>query len=82
MSYKWVKQRRKLTKDQRERGVVFSSALVVPRFEGQDAEEKTIHEVTKDSLDWRDQIDRLKDVEFFKNLARDGNFTVYEITRS
>lgn len=82
MSYKWVKQYRKLTKDQKERGVIFSSALVVPRFEDSNTEAKTIHEVTREMPDWRQQIENLKDVSFFKSMAFDGDFTVYEVVRS
>ena len=80
MAYRWYKRYYKLTKEQKARGVVFSSALEVPGWGKWEAD--VIHEVTRDTPEWRETIDRLKDVSFFKAMARDFGLTVYEIQRS
>lgn len=80
MAYRWIKRYYPLTKAQKERGVVYSSALEVPAW-GQ-WEPDVIHEVTRDTPEWRETIDRLKDVSFFRSMARDFGLTVYEIQRS
>lgn len=75
----WKKKRLSLTKDQRERGVVFSSALV----RAGEREADTIHEVIPaENADWRETIRRLEDVRFFKGMARDMGWDVTEIVRS
>ena len=55
---------KKLTKDQKERGVIFSSCLSVSRTE---LINDTIHEVfkTDDPVDRDNKIRRLKDDRFF-----------------
>ena len=55
---------KKLTKDQINRGVIFSSCLSVYKFE---TIEDTIHEVLNTQKDKDEIIRRLKDDKFFKN---------------
>lgn len=80
MSYKWVKHNLKLTSDQRERGVVFSSALVKPSFG--ESESDTIHEVMATDENVARTIDLLRDVSWFKRFARDMGWEVHEYVRS
>ena len=77
--YSWTKKRYPLTKDQRERGVVFSSALVRIGFDEEESD--TIHEVMGDSPQKDEEIELLKDVSFFKTLARDAKWRIVEIVR-
>lgn len=65
---------KKLTKEQKERGVIFSSCLSKHKEEMQD---DTIHEVLKTDKDKYDQIRRLKNDSFFNNST-----FVYNIIRS
>lgn len=51
---------RKLTKDQKERNVIFSSSLSEDKNEG-----KTIYEVLRTDDDLYTKIERLKDDKFF-----------------
>ncbi len=51
---------RKLTKEQRERGIVFSSCLSLCRYET-----GTIHEVKRDDPEREEKERRLKDDKFF-----------------
>lgn len=51
---------RKLTKEQRERGVAFSSCLSPCRYET-----GTIHEVKRDDPEMEEKERRLKDDKFF-----------------
>ena len=75
----WKTRYLKLTQDQLERGVIFSSALIL---RGQQ-EEDVIHEVIpQEDSDYENTIRRLKDVKFFKALAKEGKFNVVEIRRS
>lgn len=78
MAYKWTKRNYKLTKDQRERGVIFSSQLNNYTL-GKLGE---IHEVFADQPDRYEVINRLKDVKFFKNWAQDSGFACELIERS
>ena len=55
---------KKLTKDQKERGVIFSSCLSENRSEGTD---ETIHEVLESERDKHTVINRLLDDSFFNN---------------
>lgn len=55
---------RKLTKDQKERGIIFSSTL--SRYTTELTTD-TIHEVHKDDPDAYNKIQRLKDDKFFNN---------------
>jgi len=58
----------KLTKDQKERGVIFSSQLIPSNM---------IHEVKIDQDDKNEVIERLKDDKFFNN----SHFLYNEIRR-
>ena len=51
---------KKLTKEQKEKGIIFTSLLSVGRTEGD-----TIHEVLETDKDKYTKIDRLKDDKFF-----------------
>jgi uncharacterized membrane protein YfhO len=54
---------RTLTKDQKERGVIFSSELV-----SDDTElNKVVHEVKETDSDKLERIEKLKDDKFFNN---------------
>ena len=53
---------KKLTEEQKKRGVIFSSCLSEYRYE---LIEDTIHEVLKDDDDSNEEIKRLKDDKFF-----------------
>lgn len=53
---------KKLTEDQKQRGVIFSSCLSVYRFE---TTKDTIHEVLSLDVDKHETIRRLKDDKFF-----------------
>lgn len=55
---------KKLTQDQVERGVIFSSTLSHRTVEGGG---DTIHEVFEDTVNKNLMIERLKDISFFKN---------------
>ena len=55
---------KKLTDEQKKRGVIFSSCLSVGRTE---TEEDTEHEVLNDDVDKWDTIARLKDDKFFNS---------------
>ena len=74
MTYKWKKQHEELTEDMKARGVVFASCLHVV---GQD-DEDTIHEVFRTDEDVYGTIERLKDVKFFKNWAKDFGYQVIQ----
>lgn len=65
---------RKLTKDQRERGIVFSSTLSRATIE---LSCDTIHEVHRDDPEREKKIERLKDDKFFN-----GSPWRYNIIRS
>ena len=68
---------KKLTQEQKERGVVFSSCLSVERIE-QEQQGDTIHEVFGFSREDEKKIERLKDDKFFNkshfnyNIIRRG----------
>ena len=64
---------KKLTKDQKERGVIFSSCLSENRSEGTD---ETIHEVLNSDVNKNIIIKRLLDDSFFNN-----SFFNYNIIR-
>ena len=59
-----IKVHRKLTKDQIERGVIFSSCLSGTKTQIEDG---MMHEVLKDADDIPETIRRLKDDKFFNN---------------
>lgn len=68
---------RKLTKDQKERGIIYSSSLC----KDGEPESKNIHEVSKHDQNKYDIIDNLKDVRFFRSMADDFNWNVVNIVR-
>lgn len=78
MSYRWIKRNYKLTKEQKERGVIFSSEL--RNYTLHDVGK--IHEVFADQEDRCEVISRLKDVKFFKNWAQEEGFNCELIERS
>ena len=81
--YRWIRRNYRLTKDQRERGVRFSSAFYVPEWG--ETEEGTIHEVLRDDPDGSRQIGLLRDRtsrRMFQSMARDLGVTAYEVVRS
>lgn len=78
MAYKKI--HRKLTADQRARGVIFSSAIV--NYNNRETEAGTIHEVKSTDDDKDETIRRLKDTRFFQSMARDFHWNVEEIIRT
>ena len=78
MAYQWIKRNYKLTKEQKERGVIFSSQLI--NYTTKDFGE--MHEVYADQEDKWEVIERLKDVKFFKNMASDCGYRCELIERS
>lgn len=78
MAYKWTKRNYKLTKDQRERGVIFSSQLNNYTLH----QVGELHEVFEDQPDKYEVIKNLKDIKFFKNWAQDEGFNCELIERS
>lgn len=78
MAYRWVKRNYKLTKEQRERGVIFSSQL--NNYTLHDVGK--VHEVFANDPDRYETIKRLKDVKFFRNWAQDSGFSCELIERS
>lgn len=77
----WKKINRELTADQRERGVVFSSQLVNYTL-GDTEDTALVHEVIPGECNVPEKIRLLKDVSFFKGMARDMGYRVVEIVRS
>lgn len=75
----WRTRRLPLTEDQKKRGVIFSSELIVKNNPDL---KRTRHEVMADDPDFESTIERLKDTTFFENIARDmGWNVVHEIRR-
>ena len=70
----WKKEVLPLTKDQKERGVIFSSALYADN--GTDPE---VQEVMLDDPRRDEKIRNLKDVSFFKGMAKDFGWSVVEV---
>ena len=77
MTYRWTKRNYKLTKDQRERGVIFSSQLINYSI----GNVGKVHEVFREQEDKWEVIERLKDVSFFKSMARDFGYSCELIER-
>lgn len=67
-----------LTKDQRERGVIYSSVLKVTNQAGV---EQVLHEVYDTDPDKWQKIANLRDVSFFKSMARDLGWNVVNEVR-
>lgn len=78
MAYRWIKRNYKLTKDQKERGVIFSSQLSNHTIG--DAGE--LHEVFENDPDKYEKINNLKDVKFFKRMAQDFGYACELVERS
>lgn len=78
MAYQWIKRNYKLTKEQKERGVIFSSQLMNHTTH----DPGKIHEVYADQEDRWEVIERLKDIDFFKHMARDCGYRCELIERS
>ena len=76
MSFRTVT--RSLTKNQKERGVVYSSMLVVTNKPGFDRELK---EVFVTDIDKDRKIKLLKDVKWFKDFAREFDLDVVNYVR-
>ena len=70
MSWKTINL--KLTRDQKNRGVIYSSQLFVLNADTNN----TLHEVFDDDPDKWQKIENLKDVKFFKDFARDLGWDV------
>lgn len=70
---------KELTPDQKERGVIYSSAIIVKQFN--EKESDTIHEVKADDPNRWEVIDNLKDITFFKNMAKNCGYTAINIIR-
>ena len=62
---------RKLTKNQRQRGVIFSSALL--EYKNQPESQASLHEVKANDPKAQEKIKRLKDTSFF--AATDSPYT-------
>lgn len=67
-----------LTQDQKERGVIYSSKLIVLE-DGFDND--IIHEVMGDDPRRDEYIRNLEDVSFFRNMARDMGWDVINEVR-
>lgn len=74
----WRTKHLSLTKDQKERGVIYSSVLIVTNNPGCS---QTLHEVLADDPDRYEKIRNLKDVSFFKSMARDMGWNVINEVR-
>lgn len=70
---------RKLTADQKNRSVVYSSQLIVTNNPA--IENGVIHEVKADDPRRAEKINNLKDVSFFKRFAADAGYNVINIVR-
>ena len=68
-----------LTKEQKERGVIYSSQLIVTNNPKIDS--NIIHEVYKDDPDAERKIKALKDVSFFKYMAEEFGYDVINEVR-
>lgn len=74
----WKTKYLKLTKEQREKGVVFSSILKATNH----AIEEVMYEVRGNDPEKDEKINCLKNVEFFKYWAKMNNYNVvHEIRR-
>ena len=74
----WRTKRLNLTKEQKERGVIFSSVLIVTN----EPITPTLHEVLATDPRKDEKISNLKDVDFFKGFAKTAGYDViHEIRR-
>lgn len=76
MAYRWIKRNYKLTKEQKEHGVIFSSLLI-----NHTLDQGELHEVFEDDEDKYERIANLKDVAFFKRLAQEMGYSCELIER-
>lgn len=72
----WKTRNLSLTKKQKERGVIFSSILYV-----NNGTEPVLHEVMQDDPGKEDLIANLKNVSFFRSMAKDLGLDVIEERR-
>lgn len=70
---------RKLTADQKNRNIIYSSQLIVTNNPA--IENGVIHEVKADDPRRNEKINNLKDVSFFKRFAADAGYNVINIVR-
>ena len=75
----WKTKNLKLTADQKSRGVIYSSQLIVLGNVGVD--NNIIHEVLDSDPDKWQKIENLRDTSFFKNFARDLGWDVIHEVR-
>lgn len=68
----WRTKMLPLTDDQINRGVVYSSRLIVSNYRAG----SVLHEVYADDPDKQRKIRNLEDVTFFKNMANEMNWNV------
>ena len=74
----WRTRYLKLTKDQKERGVIYSSELIATNAPYLD---RICHEVHEDDPDKYRIIRNLEDVSFFKALAKESGWNVINEVR-
>lgn len=67
-----------LTEDQKKRGAIYSSVLIVTNKPGF---KECTHEVLESDPGKREKIERLKDVSFFKSFARNAGLNVINEVR-
>lgn len=75
----WRTKHLSLTEDQKERGVIYSSVLIVTNNPGCG---QTLHEVMADDPHRHEIIQNLKDVSWFKRFAQDMGWNVVNEVRS
>lgn len=73
----WKTKNLRLTADQKKRGVIYSSQLIVLNADTN----KHLHEVFADDPDKWQKIENLRDVTFFKNMAKDLGWDVINEVR-
>ena len=74
----WKTKNLKLTKEQKERGVIYSSVLIVTNNPYAD---RILHEVMEDDPERYEKIKNLRDVSFFKSMAKDFGWNVINEVR-
>ncbi len=68
-----------LTEEQKSRGVIYSSQLIVTN--NPDIDNSIIHEVVRDDPDWKRKIRNLEEVGFFESMAEDFGWNVINEVR-
>ena len=74
----WKTKTLKLTADQKKRGVIYSSKLIVTNCS--DIKER-LHEVFDEDPNKWEKIENLKDVSFFKSMAKNFSWDVVNEVR-